>query len=294
MESPLLSISQYDTALTVKDTWEHYQNAEPEVRAIVDKIEFLPHMNVANLLEELQNDANNDTFKYFGLEHAARTIARLRSKNLDFSFWERLPGRDTSIPEHSLDPSPDHREVFWQCLFQDISDIGQSCRPNAHWSFDVTTMCMQVHAIDPIKKDEPITFSWVSQLESAKERNDALLAIRGMPCACLACKNPETSDPNRDTLRRYEHLRIHLWQRKGESETPASPSPLSLSEMPVIWPSGPSVQQERERLDTECATLLGSELARDGNELGALKVLLERMFELLREEGIYGSLMTTV
>ncbi|KZV74908.1 SET domain-containing protein [Peniophora sp. CONT] len=79
------------------------------------------------------------------------------------------------------------------------SRFNHSCSPSASHTFNIPSFSMEVHAVRPIAKGEEITVAYSTLSVTAATRQAALKPY-GFTCTCPACKDPATSDKERERV----------------------------------------------------------------------------------------------
>ncbi|KAL1713337.1 hypothetical protein EV715DRAFT_296216 [Schizophyllum commune] len=92
--------------------------------------------------------------------------------------------------------SRDDGGTYYLVVFDDISRMNHSCRPNARPFFDTELFAMLVRSVRPVRAGEElcISYRYLSLLHAERKAD---LASYGFECTCESCKDPVASDMRR-------------------------------------------------------------------------------------------------
>ncbi|KAI4524668.1 hypothetical protein K525DRAFT_266806 [Schizophyllum commune Loenen D] len=96
----------------------------------------------------------------------------------------------------ALSGSHDDGGTYYLVVFDDISRMNHSCRPNARPFFDTELFAMFIRPVRPIRAGEELCISYC-YLTSLYDERKADLASYGFECTCESCKDPVASDMRR-------------------------------------------------------------------------------------------------
>ena len=116
----------------------------------------------------------------------------------------------------------DGQEYIAVHVYNDISRINHSCRPNAYLSWDAERGVGTVHALIRLNVGDEITIDYIDSpeewLQKGEDRQKELKSHWEFDCYCAACK--QQPDEAEDDKRREAALK--LWNSINESPDPGS------------------------------------------------------------------------
>ncbi|KAI5894514.1 SET domain-containing protein [Schizophyllum commune H4-8] len=145
-----------------------------------------------------------------------------REENLNLSLnrmpeerWERFLELKTSHSEHRAGSGPllsrartnawhalgeykfagiDAQDGQYLAIFDELSRMNHSCRPNALYHWDSSTFSGSLRAVRDIEPGEEITVSYCGEVDRPYSDRRALLAPYGFGCDCRACAEGDAAD----------------------------------------------------------------------------------------------------
>ncbi|KAK0485898.1 hypothetical protein IW261DRAFT_1452639 [Armillaria novae-zelandiae] len=81
-------------------------------------------------------------------------------------------------------------------VFNELSRLNHSCRPNTYRTFDMVSFAMEIRALRDIEEGEELTTSYSDLLVPTATRQEQLEPY-GVRCDCESCSNPRVSDDRR-------------------------------------------------------------------------------------------------
>ncbi|KAK0195507.1 hypothetical protein F5146DRAFT_1025879 [Armillaria mellea] len=81
-------------------------------------------------------------------------------------------------------------------VFNELSRLNHSCRPNTYRTFDRVSFAMEIRAVRDIEKGEELTTYYSDLLVPTTTRQQQLEPY-GVRCDCASCSNPRVSDDRR-------------------------------------------------------------------------------------------------
>ncbi|KAK0241693.1 hypothetical protein EDD85DRAFT_993909 [Armillaria nabsnona] len=81
-------------------------------------------------------------------------------------------------------------------VFNELSRLNHSCRPNTYRTFDMVSFAMEICAVRDIEEGEEIT-TYYTHLFLPTTTRQQNLEPYGVRCDCASCSNPRVSDDRR-------------------------------------------------------------------------------------------------
>jgi hypothetical protein len=107
----------------------------------------------------------------------------------------------------------------YSAIYDHLSRVNHSCRPNAAHSFNIASFSGQLRAVRDIKKGEEIFVDYCL-IEVPTAQRQKLLEPYGFRCACASCINPDRSDRQlREIMQSAEGLGPLRLMRSRKEET---------------------------------------------------------------------------
>ena len=106
-------------------------------------------------------------------------------------------------------------------IFPLITRINHSCRPKAHYSWDVLNYGLALYAQVDIEEGEEVTLSYIHVTADTRSRRDSLLRSFKFECQCELCSRTNAREVQLSDMRRNRILRLKEQARYLECENPA-------------------------------------------------------------------------
>ena len=101
----------------------------------------------------------------------------------------------------------------WAGLFPTLTRINHSCRPNAHFNWDVLRSVMQVHAQEDIEEGQEINVSYIYMGWSTPVRRRELEESHRFTCTCQLCSRTNRTEV---ALSDFRRSRIEPLKKKAK------------------------------------------------------------------------------